>query len=110
MESAPGSPAASDAPAPVGPTEKSQAAVPEVATRIAALEHRSGGAAIAKPACPDIVDGRSRTKRIVDCVGGWLKGESEEFRGGFKRGIEEFRTAVENLERGFQRLGEKLRR
>ena len=117
--SAPGSPAASDATgasdapiaaAPVGPTEKSQAVVPEVATRIAAPEHRSGGAAIAKPACPDIVDDRSRTKRIVDCVGGWLKGESEEFRDGFKRGIEEFRTAVENLERGFQRLGEKLRR
>jgi hypothetical protein len=105
--------------APSAPGESPQPVVPEVAAPVVAPEHRSGEAVVARPTCNGIaealhhdssVDGRSRKQRLVDCVGGWLKGEAQEVRDGFKRGIEEFRAEVENVSRGLQRLGEKLRR
>ena len=92
-------------------------AVPEVAARTDPESPDSR--AIAKPTCVDFaaavrsdssVDGRSRTQRIADCVGGWLKGESQELRDGVKRGVEEFRTGVDNVGRGLEWLGGKLRR
>jgi hypothetical protein len=56
------------------------------------------------------LDERSRSQRVVDCVGGWLKGEAQEFREGVKREMEEFRTGIDRIGRGLQSFGSKLRR
>jgi hypothetical protein len=68
-----------------------------------------------KPDCADLdrdtsPDGRTRSERVADCVGGWLKGQSREFRDGVTRGVDEFRGSVDKVGRGLQWLGGKLRR
>ena len=76
------------------------------------------GAVAATPTCPDMgammdgasPDGRTRGQRVADCVGGWVKGETREFRDGVKRGVDEFRAGVDKVGRGLQWLGDKLRR
>ena len=99
--------------APSTPPE-SIAAGPDVAAPSAPSEERSAGPA--KPPCSDLaaalqrsIDGRSRTQRVTDCVGGWFKSESQEAREGVKREIEEFRSGVDKIGRGLQWLGGKLR-
>jgi hypothetical protein len=72
----------------------------------------------ARPKCPDFdelvdgssPDGRTRGKRVADCVGGWVKAETREFRDGVKRGVDEFRGGIDKVGRGLQWLGDKLRR
>ena len=64
-----------------------------------------------RPPCPEMnalldgpsPDGRTRTQRISDCAGGWLKGEVREFRDGVRAGIDK-------IGRGLEWLGGKLRR
>jgi hypothetical protein len=68
-----------------------------------------------KPDCPDVTaadspDGRTRGQRVADCAGGWLKGQSKEFRDGVKREADDFRTGLDRVGRGLQWLGSKLRR
>ena len=68
-----------------------------------------------KPDCSDLSgevapDGRTRTQRVGDCVGGWFKGEAREFRDGVKRSFDEFRGGIDKVGRGLQWLGDKLRR
>jgi hypothetical protein len=80
----------------------------------------SGATATAAPGdCADMAavmrgdpssDGRTHKQRVVDCVGGWLKGQSQEFRDGMKREFGEFRGGVDTVGRGLQWLGSKLRR
>jgi hypothetical protein len=57
--------------------------------------------AIDKPAC---------RQRVVDCVGGWLKGEAQEFRDGTRREVENFRAGFDRIGRGLSSFGSKLRR
>jgi len=68
-----------------------------------------------KPPCDDVTaaesaDGRSRRQRVSDCVGGWLKSQSREFGDGVKREVDDFRTGLNQVGRGLQWLGSKLRR
>src|SRR5262245_33620648 len=63
-----------------------------------------------KPDCSDLSgeaapDGRTRTQRVADCVGGWVKGEAREFRDGVKRNFDEFRGGIDKVGRGLQWLG-----
>ena len=110
--------ASGDTPAAGVPPSRSGEAVQSVEPTVAAPstfpEHRSQEAAIARPRCADVaaasVDGRSRKQRIVDCIGGWLEGESQEFRAGLTREIEEFRSGIDKVGLGLQWLGGKLRR
>jgi hypothetical protein len=68
-----------------------------------------------KPPCDDVTaaesaDGRSPRQRVSDCVGGWLKGQSRQFGDGVKREVDDFRTGLDQVGRGLQWLGSKLRR
>lgn len=68
-----------------------------------------------KPPCDDVTaaesaDDRSRRQRVSDCVGGWLKGQSREFRDGVKREFDDVRAGLDQVGRGLQWLGSKLRR
>jgi hypothetical protein len=47
---------------------------------------------------------------VVDCVGGWLRGEAQEFRDGVERGLGEFRTGFDRLRREIRELGGKIGR
>ena len=95
-------------------SETQQSVGPNVVAPSTSPEHRSQEAAIPKSSCADVaatsVDRRSRAQRIVDCVGGWLEGESQEFRAGLEREIEEFRSGIDKVGLGLQWLGGKLRR
>jgi hypothetical protein len=55
---------------------------------------------------PECGDGR----RAADCVGRWLKSQSQEFRDGVNREVGEFRNGLDTVGRGLQWLGSKLRR
>jgi len=79
----------------------------------------SAAASAARSECADVAavmredltaDGRTRKQRVADCVGGWLKGESREFRDGVSRQFGDFRDGVDTVGRGLQWLGSKLRR
>jgi hypothetical protein len=68
-----------------------------------------------KPDCADLngeaaPDGRTRSQRVADCVGGWVKGQTQEFRDGVTRGVDDVRAGVDKVGRGLQWLGGKLRR
>jgi hypothetical protein len=58
---------------------------------------------------PSTPDGRTRGQAVSDCVGGWVKGEVQEFRDGVKREIGEFRAGFDRVRRGLRDLGSKLR-
>jgi hypothetical protein len=66
---------------------------------------------VSRPECGDAsTDGRTRGRRVADCVGGWLKSQSREFRDGASREVGEFRNGLDTVGRGLQWLGSKLRR
>jgi hypothetical protein len=95
-------PPTAQAPAPAPPSPA--AVAPGTVTSIAS-----------KPPCDDVIggesaEGRTRGQRAADCAGGWLKGESREFRDGVTRGLDEFRAGIDKVGRGLQWLGGKLRR
>jgi hypothetical protein len=58
---------------------------------------------------PTTADGRTRGQAVADCVGGWVKGEAQEFRDGVKRGIGDFRAGFDRFRRGLSDLGSKIR-
>jgi hypothetical protein len=113
---------ASEPPAETVTADSAPSATPpssHVDPRHVVIAPETTAAAVAKPACPDVaamvkgrssLDERSRSQRVVDCVGGWLKGEAQEFREGVKREMEEFRTGIDRIGRGLQSFGSKLRR
>jgi hypothetical protein len=95
------------APAPPAPPIRS---TPDVIAPSAAMP----AAVDAKAACAAVTasDGgvRPRSRRAVECVGGWLKGQAREARDGVRREIDDFRAGVDRVGRGLQALGDKLRR
>jgi hypothetical protein len=98
-------PVAQNAPAaPTGPVAETPATVaPGTVTSIES-----------KPDCDGIggqsPDARTRGQRVADCVGGWLKAQTQELRDGVKRQADDFRAGVDRVGRGLQWLGGKLRR
>jgi hypothetical protein len=98
-------PVAQDAPAaPTAPVAQTPATVaPGTVTSIES-----------KPDCDGIggqsPDGRARGQRVADCVGGWLKGQTQELRDGVKRQADDFRAGIDRVGQGLQWLGGKLRR
>ena len=79
---------------------------------------RKSATLIAKRSCAGLTkalhdssgDGRVRTQRIADCVGGWLEGEAQEVRDGFNRDLKKFRAGLDKVGRELEWLGSKLRR
>jgi hypothetical protein len=107
---APPSPASTAAPAdvpPAAPPTPSQPATGPVATSAPETAPRPacGPEVLRRPRTPD---GRTRGQAVADCVGGWVKGEVQEFRDGVKREIGEFRTGYDRLRRGLRDLGSRL--
>ena len=102
-------------PAPPVPPSGSQGSRAHVVPEV---EPPSPPRRLAKRSCADLTeaghdssaDGLARTRRIADCVGGWLEGEVQEFRDGFNRELEEFRAGLDKVGRGLEWLGGKLRR
>ena len=95
-----------------------RAAAREIEPSGAAPAPRKSGTLIAKRSCADLPagvrdssgDGLTRTRRIADCLGGWLEGEAQEVRTAFNRELDEFRAGVDKVGRGLEWLGAKLRR
>jgi hypothetical protein len=94
------------------PNQSTGGVAPDVAAPSPNPASGNGGSVAAKEDCSNLkatlkrdysVDPRSRKQRIVDCVGGWFKGEVDEFRGGVDK-------SVDTVGRGLEWLGNKLRR
>jgi hypothetical protein len=67
-----------------------------------------GRASVTEAGYEEAGDGQPRTQGLANCVGGWLKGEVDEFRDGVKREIGEFRAGFDTVRRALQRFCSKV--
>jgi hypothetical protein len=67
-----------------------------------------GRASVTEAGYEEAGHGQPRTQGVANCVGGWLKGEVDEFRDGVKREIGEFRAGFDTVRRTLQRFCSKV--